>query len=293
MEDVIVAGRTSAAGAANAAESPKSAVSWAAILAGALVAGATSLLLLVLATGLGLATISPWENNGASAQKLTAMTGIALIVIQWISACIGGYLTGRLRVKWVGTHTHEVFFRDTAHGLITWAVATLLMTSVLTAGMASLMGMGLRAAAAVGSEAAIASPNAANAGAVTPYDLEMLLRPAPGADARSGEIGEARSQTAHILTRALASGELPQADRTYLAQLVATQSGVSESDAQRRIDDAWAQLKAAQASARQLADAARKDAELASILAALALLTGAFIASVSAALGGRRRDLHP
>lgn len=294
MEDLTLANRAAPVIGSNAAESSKSAVSWAAILSGAVVAAATSLLLLVLATGLGLTAVSPWPDSGASAGALGVMTAIAFIVIQWISASVGGYITGRLRLKWVGLHTHEVFFRDTAHGLITWAVATLLIASTLAAGAASLIGMGAHAAGAVVSGVASNATNAATASRVDSYDLEALFRPSSGAgaDATSGDAAEARSQAGHILARAMTTGELAAADRTYLAQLVASQTGASESDAQRRVDDVVAQLKAAEDKARATADAARKATELMALFTALSMLIGAFIASVSAALGGRLRDLH-
>lgn len=102
----------------NGSDLSESAVSWAAIFAGAVVAAAASLLLLALAAGLNLASLSPWPNSGVSAAAAALMTGIGLIVIQWVASALGGYITGRLRTKWVGTHTHEVFFRDTAHGLL-------------------------------------------------------------------------------------------------------------------------------------------------------------------------------
>jgi hypothetical protein len=291
MENVALANRTSPVIVSSAAESSKSAVSWAAILSGAVVAAATSLLLLVLATGLGLTAVSPWPDNGASAGTLAVMTAIAFIVIQWISASVGGYITGRLRLKWVGLHTHEVFFRDTAHGFITWAVATLLIGST-AAGAASLIGMGAHAAGAVASGVASGGTNAATASSVGSYDLEALFRPGSGADAKSGDATDARGQAGHILARAMTTGGLPAADRTYLVKLVASQTGASESDAQHRVDDTVAQLKAAEDKARATADVTRKATEVTALFTALSMLIGAFIASVSAALGGRLRDLH-
>src|ERR1700730_4835360 len=115
MESVYAAARP-AYGTDNRVESPISAVSWPAIIAGAVVAAAASLVLVVLGSGLGLASVSPWRNVGASATTFTIMTAIWLIVVQWAASGLGGYLTGRLRTKWVGTHTNEVFFADTAHG---------------------------------------------------------------------------------------------------------------------------------------------------------------------------------
>src|SRR5215467_11786170 len=105
-------------------ESSNSAVSWPAIISGAFVALAIALVLVTLAAGFGLVSISPWPNSGASATTFGITTGIGLIVVHWLASASGGYITGRLRTKWVGVHTHEVFFRDTAHGFLTWAVAT-------------------------------------------------------------------------------------------------------------------------------------------------------------------------
>src|ERR1039458_3246989 len=94
-------------------EASKSAVSWAAILAGSVGAVSATIILLTLGSGLGFASISPWTHSGASATTVGALAAVWFIVVQWLSAGLGGYLTGRLRTKWVGTHTHEAFFRDT------------------------------------------------------------------------------------------------------------------------------------------------------------------------------------
>jgi hypothetical protein len=280
MEDLTVSNRSHPLLGTSAPESATSAVSWPAILAGAVVAAAISLLLMVMATGLDLASM-----HGTTAPSVAALTAIALIVTQWISAAGGGYITGRLRTKWVGTHTHEVFFRDTAHGFITWAVATLVVASALAFAAASLVGATVHTAVA----SAVAS-NAANSdaarGSVAPYDLGMLFRPTASRDAKSVPAEDARAQTGRILARGLVTGEVPGADRAYIAQLVAAQAGISEAEARRRVDDTVAQAKTAE-------HKARKAAEMTSIFTALSMLVGAFIACISAALGGRLRDLHP
>src|SRR5271154_6676358 len=108
-----------------------SAASWPAIIAGAFVAASVSLVLFTLGSGLGFASISPWAGHGVSVKTFAVSTAIWLIVMQWVSSGFGGYITGRLRTRWVGTHVHEVFFRDTAHGLVTWAVATVLVAATL------------------------------------------------------------------------------------------------------------------------------------------------------------------
>jgi hypothetical protein len=280
MEDLTVSNRGHSAIGTSTSEATTSAVSWAAILAGAAVAAAISLLLMVMATGLDLAS-----TQAASATSVMAITAIALIVIQWISAASGGYITGRLRTKWVGTHTHEVFFRDTAHGFITWAVATLIVASALASAASSLVGASVHAVVASGVASSTAHSNAAR-DSVTSYDLDMLFSSAASHDAKSSPVEDARAQTGRILARGLLTGDVPSADRAYIAQLVAAQVGISEAEAQRRVDDAVAQAKT-------LERKARKATEMTSIFTALSMLLGAFIACVSAALGGRLRDLHP
>jgi hypothetical protein len=272
-------------------EPGESAVSWAAIIAGAFVAASASLLMLALGAGLGLTSVSPWRDIGASATTFTVMTAIWFIVVQWVASGLGGYLTGRLRTRWVGVHTHEVFFRDTAHGFVAWSVATL-MVAVVIASVASLMiSGGIHAAATVGSSAAQGVANAAqNGSVVAPYDVDLLFRPAqPDASTTPADV---RAESSRILAKGLTSGDVPTADRSYVAALVAARTGISQAEADKRVDDAFAQVKAADAKARQVADAARKAAAKASIFTALAMLIGAFIACVAAVLGGHRRDEH-
>ena len=107
-----------------------SALSWSAVIGGTVTAIAVTLTLLALGSAFGLATISPWPGLGAKPASFTIGAGIWLIVTQWLSAALGGYIAGRLRVRWTGLHTDEVFFRDTAHGFLTWATATVIMAIV-------------------------------------------------------------------------------------------------------------------------------------------------------------------
>ena len=289
-------------------ESSKSAVSWGAIIAGAVVAAAVSLILLALASGLGLASVSPWPNSGASLTTFSVMTAIGLIVVQWVASGFGGYVTGRLRTKWTGTHTHEVFFRDTAHGFIMWALSTVLVASLLASATASLVGAGAHGAAMVASGAAAGGAGAAGSamanssapagtlspvGSVSAYNVDTLFRSAqPNANGGTSN-ADARAEATRILARSLTSGDVAAADRTYLAQLVAARTGVSDTDAQKRVDDTIAQVQADETKARQAADTARKASSAASIFTALAMVIGAFIACAAAALGGQLRDMHP
>jgi hypothetical protein len=268
----------------NPVESKASAVSWAAILAGAIAAVATSLILALIAAGLDLASLSPWAGRGASATTVTVMTAIALLVNQWLSAAMGGYLTGRLRTKWMGVHTHEVFFRDTAHGFLTWAVATVIVVSIVASGASAVMGVGARDAGIVAS-GVTSSASSPISGSVDRYDLDTLFRSSTEGEGRLAPT-DARAEALHVLAKGLTAGNVSASERTYVARLVAARTGVSETEAERRVDEGITQMKA-------VADAARRNAELASVFSALAMLVGAFIACASAALGGRLRDLHP
>lgn len=270
-----------------------SAVSWAAIIAGGVTAVAVTLILLSLGGGIGLTTISPWGNRGVSAASFGIGAAIWLIVVQWISAGFGGYIAGRLRTKWVGIHTDEVFFRDTAHGFLAWALATVIGAAFLASVTLAAAGGGARALSSVAAGAAQGATQAAGqAGTNGPmgYYIDTLFRsdqPQANANANAGDV---RAETTRLLTVDLANGDLPAADRTYLAQRVAAQTGVSQADAEARVDNVVTQIKAAEVKARQAADAARKATATLSIMTALALVIGAFIAAASGALGGRLRD---
>jgi hypothetical protein len=273
-------------GAAASASPSTSAASWPAIIAGAFVAAAVSLILLALGSGLGFASVSPWPGRGVSGTTFAVTTAIWLILTQWVSAGLGGYLAGRLRTRWIGTHAHEVFFRDTAHGLITWAVASVLVAAAIGISIGTSVAAAGRAVGAAGRTAAEGASAVSRSSA---YDIDRLLRPAdvgaPQADPKP--------EVAHIIANAAVTGDIPDGDRAYLAQLVAARTGVTLEDAQKRVDGFLSDVKDAEAKAKATADAARKVAAKASIYLALSMLVGAFIASVSAALGGWLRDEHP
>ena len=272
-------------------ESSKSAVSWAAIIAGAVAATSASLLLLALGSGLGLISASPWPGVGASAGAVTALAAAWFVAVQWIASGLGGYLTGRLRTRWVGTHDHEVFFRDTAHGFVTWALATVVLALLIAAAASAAVGTGVRAGAELGSGAAQGAANAASHGPVSGYDVDMLFRSSQADPGQSA--AESRQEATRILAKGMTTGDVSAADRAYVAQMVAARTGIAQPEAEKRVDDVVAQLNAAETKARQAADAARKAAATASILTALSMLIGAFIACAAAALGGKERDLHP
>jgi hypothetical protein len=268
-----------------AVETSKSAVSWAAIFAGTAVAISITLTLLTLGSGLGFASLTPAARSASSPGGLAAMAAVWVIVVQWLSAASGGYVTGRLRTRWVGTHIHEVFFRDTAHGFVTWAVATAIVALFVASAASSLLAGGIHAATSVASGAA----QGAASNAIAPYDVDTLFRTTSG-DANShsnnSQSADGRGEATRILANGLSTGGVSDIDRTYLASLIAAQTGISQADAQTRVDDVVAR-------SRQNAEAARKAAARTSLLTALAMMIGAFVACAAAALGGHERDRHP
>jgi hypothetical protein len=298
-----------AANAAVAADADASAVSWGAIFAGAAGAAALSLILLILGTGLGLSSVSPFSGQGAGATAFGVSTILWLSFTQLAASGIGGYLAGRLRTRWAAAQADEVYFRDTAHGFLAWGVATLLTAAMLSSVIASIVSGGAQAAASVAGTATTGATVATAAQAraegpadVTGYFVDSLFRrdasaaaasapPPVDAGARSASTAEA----GRILASALATGSLPPEDANYLGQLVAQHAGVPQADAQKRVTDtfarAQARLKSAEASAREAADKARKASSYAALWLFVSLLIGAFVASLSATYGGRRRDL--
>jgi len=281
-------------------ESSATAVSWGPIIAGAFAASTLTFILMLLGSGLGLSMVSPWSGSGASITTFAVSTAIWLIIVQWLSSGVGGYLAGRLRTKWVGIHTDEVYFRDTAHGFLAWALATLLVVGVLGSALSAALGSGVQAVSTVASGAAMgasagASANAGGASAnnATSYLVDSLFRPADPAKlagANPDSDAAAVGQASRILVASAAAGEISADDKTYLSQLVAARTGLSEADAKARVDAMVAKIEDAKVKAKQAADTARKGSATFALLGALSLAIGAFIASAAAALGGRQRD---
>jgi hypothetical protein len=280
-------------------ESSSPAVSWGPIIAGAFAASTLTFILMLLGSGLGLSMVSPWSGSGATITTFAVSTAVWLIVVQWLSSGVGGYLAGRLRTKWVGVHTDEVYFRDTAHGFLAWALATLLVVGVLGSALSAVVGSGVQAVSTVASGAAMGASAGATANAggatdnATSYFVDSLFRPADPAKlaaASPENNAAATAQASRILIASAAAGEVSAEDSTYLSQLVAARTGLSQADAKARVDALLAKLQDAKVKAKQAADTARKASATFALLGALSLVIGAFIASAAAALGGRQRD---
>jgi hypothetical protein len=274
----------------------QSAVSWGAVAAGAVATAALALLLISFGAGLGLSAVSPWSDSGVSASTFKASAGIYLVVVAVMSSAVGGYLAARLRTKWVRVHSNEVFFRDTAHGFLAWAFASLLSASAL-ASATSYLASGTAAVSGAASQA-VQSVNPAdvyvdklfrpnNAKQSTPSGDAASLATPNGANAsppNTTNPNQTRAEVLRLWTSSFHdSRDLSATDKTYVAQLVAARTGMSQTDAERRVNDVIVEAKTA-------ADNARKGAATLSFWLTAAMLFGAFAASLAAVEGGSLRD---
>lgn len=289
-----------------------SAVSWGAIVAGAAAAAALSLILLILGTGFGLSSVSPWANDGVSAATFGVSTVVWLTVTQLLASGMGGYIAGRLRTRWVALHSDEVYFRDTAHGFLAWAVASLATAALLTSVIGSIVGTGVQAGASVvggvASTVTTAVAAGAAAGADKPaadsgpmgYFVDSLFRkPTPSATTDAAGVpapaaAASPAEVTRIFMNSLHGGALPADDVRYVGQLVAQRTGLSQQDAEKRVTDTYTglqtKLREAQTAAKEAADKARKASSYAALWLFISLLIGAFVASLAATFGGRHRD---
>ena len=260
-------------------EANSSGVSWSAVIAGGFVSAALSLILLALGTGFGLSSVSFWSNTGASASSVGKAAIGWLILIEIMSSSMGGYMAGRLRTKWTVIHSDEVYFRDTAHGFLAWCVALVVSAAFLASAATSMVGssastQNVGSAAKAGAEGHDLSPNA--------YFVDSLFR-ANGAEPKGRNGVSVHDEAEVIFASALEHGDFAPADKTYLGQLVAGATGLSQTDADQRVADVFV-------GAKQAAETVRKAIAHTLLWTFLALLIGAFCASFSATIGGRQRD---
>jgi hypothetical protein len=237
-----------------------------------------TLVMLSFGAGVGFSVVSPLAHSGVSATTFEIGTGLYFIVMAMISSAVGGYLAGRLRIRWLGVQSSEVLFRDTAHGFLAWALASLLGAILLASPATSLL-----SSATSGAVQSVGSSQ--SAGPMDGY-VDMLLRPDnPTAEtASAANAGPTRQELARLLTRDFRNGAEPSAaDRTYLGKVVAARTGLSQADADKRVNDVLTQIKSD-------LEKARKAAEHLAIWLTLSLFIGAFSAALAATEGGGLRD---
>lgn len=297
------------------------AVSWAAVFAGAAVAAAMSLILLLLGTGFGLSSVSPWSFEGVSAETFgwTAIAWISFTSL--IASGLGGYISGRLRTRWASLHSDEAFFRDTAHGLLAWCVATLFTAALLTSTIAAILSTGAKAGAAatVGLAQTAVVAGAASAGVAATrvdeardtdeisYFVDSMLRPAAppstvaapapvSADA-AADLTTAptpsrvepvsppiRAEALLIVSNSLRTDSLSAADTRYLGRLVAERSGLTQQEAEARVTETRVRLQAALDEASNTAKSAAEEARKAAAYTSLWLFITLLMGAFAASL---------
>jgi hypothetical protein len=276
--------------AAIVAQEHHSYVDWSAIIAGVVLASAISLVLLTFGSAVGLSFANFRSFDGVAPLWVGIAAATWLLWVEVSSFMAGAYLTGRLRRRFADATEHEVAVRDGAHGLIVWA-ASLVIGAIIAVG-------GLGAAAnAIGSAAATLTTAASNVTDDTgvsldpnAYYADMLFRLPPGSTPAAGTLTDFRAEAGRILAESATAGELSADDRTYLAQSVASETGMSPTDAGARVTQVTTAIDAAKAKAAEIAESARKAAVLAAFLTAASFLVAAAGAYWSASMGGRHRD---
>jgi hypothetical protein len=294
--------------------SSNSAVTWGAIFAGAVASAALSLILLFLGTGFGLTLVSPWSNEGISSTSFGISSILGITVISLLASALGGYLTGRLRTRWANTPQDEVFFRDTAHGFLSWSVATIGTAALLTTVIGTIISGGIKSGAAVAggttmvattAVTALVDDKSKNANNPLPYLLDSMLRKSTSVTnplstdtvvsnkTRSSSRNN-KGELTRIFIKAVTTSSLPEDDLKYAGQLVAQDAGIDQQTAEKRVETAFialqTKLNQAEAEIKEAADKARKASAYSSLWLFISLLSGAFVASLMAVYGGRQRD---
>ena len=147
-----------------------------AVFAGGLASAALTLVLLSLGAGLGLAVVSPWSDWNVTAVRVATGAGIFTLLVAVMASAVGGYLAGRLRTRWSGVHGDEVYFRDTAHGLLAWAFATVVSVGITGAAATQIVA---GAASGAAPAAAVARVTAGPLAPSMSTSISSCVRPLP------------------------------------------------------------------------------------------------------------------
>jgi hypothetical protein len=278
------AGVTVVSGAASTVDDT-SYVDWPAIIAGILLASAISIVFISFGSAIGLNFLD-FDGEGASPIWIGIAAASWFLWVQISSFMAGGYLTGRLRRRHFDATEDESDVRDGAHGLLVWAGAAVLGTLIAVGGIGA-------AANAVGNVAATATEAASNTAevAVDPnaYFIDTLFRanqPVAATDATA-----ARDEAGRIFAQAaLGDGTIAAEDRTYLANVVAANTGLTPEEASARVDQVAANIEAARQKAIEAARIARNTGIIGAFLIAASLLISAIGAYWAAQKGGNHRD---
>jgi len=247
---------------------PLSYIHWGPGIAGAIVAAATSFVLMGFASAVGLMVASPSPTWRDTSVWLAILSGFWIIVVAVGSFALGGYIAGRVRSTWAAT-PDEVEFRDGTHGLIAWAIGVMLGAVLLA----------LTASSFAAGSAASPPRDTAGAPSFLAYEIDRLFR----SDRREPVAPEMRAEAARIVMRGLGRTELPAEDRMQLIRLTVAASGLAPPEADKRVTQVLTD-------ARNAASQARRSAVILGFCLAAALAAAAAAAWIAAGIGGKHRD---
>ena len=297
---------------------PARSVQWGAVILGALGATAISMVLLTFGAGIGLSATSAQPYAGASAKAIAVISGLYTAVVLVASFGLGGYVTGRMRSLSAPEDIAESDFRDGAHGFAVWALAIVLggLVAASSVGGAIKLAVQTTTAAGVATAAGAASnPDVTSRLSMTPtdYAMDRLMAPSPAASAPaaantgipapapamsatptptptpSSSRADLHAPMGRIFASTLKSGQLDARDRTTLTSMVMQQTGLPQADAEKRVDESYADLKTAEQKARDAAEKVRKAALITAFAAAATLLLGCAAACAAATAGAHHR----
>lgn len=264
-------------------------VEWGAVWAGGALAAAISFVLLAFGTAIGLSFVSPWSDAWASTKVIASMAIFWTMAQQIGSAMVGGYVAGRMRSRWGEASDDEVEFRDGLHGGLVWAVGVIITGTLLL----SAAGLIARGGAELAGRTAVLSTPLENS-------VDTLLRPvgqpvkstvAAGATNSPPtfvpSFGEIRAGVIRIVAKGLAHGSLDDQDRAYLAMTVSAQTGLAQTDAEKRVNDVFAEADTA---AKEAANKVRRASILTGFVSAASLLIALGAAWWAGQRGGHHRD---
>ena len=261
----------SPAGAVVAPGGPLSYIHWGPVVAGAILAAATSFVLLTFASAIGLAAASPSPTWRDTSVGLALLSGVWVILVAIGSFSLGGYVAGRVRSSWATTGD-EVEFRDGTHGLLVWALGVVIAALL---GAASVM-----AISSASSSNTTAARTAAGEPAFLAFELDRLFR----SERRPDTVDpDSRGEAGRILLTGISRRELAADDRTYLVRMVSARTGLAAPDADRRVGQVFEESRSA-------ASRARASGVIMGFSTAAALALAAMFAWFAAGWGGRHRD---
>ncbi len=244
-----------------------SAISWRSVLAGVVVALSVSVILNLLGMAIGFSTIDPATGDTPSVMAISIWAAIWYVMTAIAAAFAGGWVASLLSNRQYGS-------LGGWHGLVTWAVSTLLMVYLVSAAMGGLVGSTLNAAGGALQTAAVAAAPAA-------HDADPLDALDARVSAYSSNDARALSEVTSQNIRAIIYGEPVDVDQLRAQAVAATMRANNMTEEQARVyvaqleQDYRVAAERLKVKAAEAAEATSKGIARVSLLTALTLVFSA------------------